>query len=761
VAGLVSFIGGDLLYFNFQYFPLLTIILSALLAFFLTKNKKSLLILVIAAGFVYSFIRYVPPVEFEKEGLAIIKCLPGPPVYRESGFFQLTQNLRVKEGRFESGGPVRRDSLITHPASALREDTVYELFVSVKNPEVRLNPGAPKTLRGAGGEILKILSTRPANFIEKMRARLNTFYRDNFPPQSAGFLMAMTTGERALLDEKLWDTFNRAGIGHLLSISGTHFAIFSLFIFLAAKFFFKLLPLRILTRITLYVTPSQAGALLTFPIISTYLLLSGGDVPALRSFFMIALSLLALLTGRKRAWLNALALAAFLLVLWDPAVLFDISFQLSFLAVLFIGMFTDREWKIKNPFKKYLIASLGASLSATLGLLPLTAFRFHTASFISPLANLVAVPLTGFLLVPAAVFSSFSYLITGIYVFPSLSEFFSSLTLKTAKAFSSVPFSSAGVPAIPAVLVIFFYMACAFYFLFKRKKWVLLSGAAPLLLSIIFLSLNGKISSVTLLDTGDAESSVIELPDGKLFVLDTGQTGRELASYLKYRGEGTIDALILSHPHSDHTGGVERVLSSFKVKEMWDNGRISYEGDIFEKTPRKALSRGDLLRGKGYSLTVLHPYPGYVNIEEPEYLEENDSSLVLLLEAEGAKLLLGGDVELEGEEDLAELGPLLKSDVLKVPHHGSKYSAYEPFLDAVSPSAALISVGGNNRFGHPDEEMLSALDGAEIFRTDIDGALRVELGRRVRVKKFRDYSFTKNPGPKGELHNLRMLFSTF
>jgi len=765
VAGIVSFIGGVLLHYIFQYLPAVTVFASISLLIFLLKKRKPVLILFLLAGFAYSFFRYIPPEEYRKEGLAVVKCIPSPPVYQPGNYNPIRQDFKVREGRFESGEGVRSDKIIIRPHSPLEEGFLYELAVLLREPRIGMNPGAPKGGRPEA-EILKILSSKPAGVVESMRARLNKYFAQTFPPDSAGFLMAITTGERALLDDGLWDTFNRAGVGHLLSISGTHFAVFSFSIFIAVRFLFKLLPIRILNRATLYITPSQAGATLTFPLISAYLLLSGGDIPALRSFIMISIFLIGIFLGhgRSRAWLNALLFAALLLVLWDPAVLLDISFQMSFTAVFFIGLFAKKE-KEKKWEKNYLIRSLELTLAATLGLLPLVAFYFHRASLVSPMANLVAVPLAGFLLIPAVVFSSFGYLLSGTYMFPWLTGSLASLSIKTAGLFSSIPFASISMGAFPLPFLLLFYFAAIFYFFVKRRREALILGVVPLVLWTAFPYVNGKVPSITLLDTGDAESSVIELPGRKVLVLDSGRTGREAASYLRYRGIGTIDALILSHPHLDHTGGAARLLSGFRVKEIWDNGRISYEGDAFGGIPRKNLSRGDFLEGKGYKLLVLHPYREYANARGQEFIEVNDSSLVLRLEsAAGASALLAADIELEAEEDLAELGPFLKSTVLKVPHHGSRYSAYEPFIEAVSPQAALISVAAGNRFGHPHEETLEALialSGASIYRTDTDGAIRVELGREARIKTFRDFLLERNPGIKGEARNLKVLFSTF
>jgi competence protein ComEC len=285
------------------------------------------------------------------------------------------------------------------------------------------------------------------------------------------------------------------------------------------------------------------------------------------------------------------------------------------------------------------------------------------------------------------------------------------------------------------------------------------------MLLYFLLSFTGKKDfSVTYLDVGQGDSAVIELPHQKTIVIDTGRSGRETASYLKYKGKQVIDALVLSHIHPDHTGGLDYLVKQFKVKELWDNGKMilpenimSYVGD-----KQRILQRGDKIEGKGYTMHILHPYPEFYSLYGNEYIEANNDSLVIKIKGGNASFLFAGDVEEEAEKDLLHIGPWLRSDVIKVPHHGGKTSAYKPFFELVSPGIAVISLGRNNAFGHPHDEMLDVLQGARIFRTDTDGAVKIqESTHGLKIKTFKDFQLERTGSFAVEFQNIRRLFRTW
>jgi len=204
------------------------------------------------------------------------------------------------------------------------------------------------------------------------------------------------------------------------------------------------------------------------------------------------------------------------------------------------------------------------------------------------------------------------------------------------------------------------------------------------------------------------------------------------------------------------------ILERFPVKELWDNGRIGYPEDLALPEKRRALERGDLIEGKTFSITVLHPYKEFTSMEDNEYVGDNNASLVLKLSGKRHSFLFVGDVEEDAEEDLSHLKSWLRSDVIKVPHHGGKTSVHPGMLFDISPSIAVISVGRDNTFGHPSEEMLEALSGRQIYRTDIDGAIKItETDEGLQVKTYPDYAFERADTAAKELRNIKRLFTNW
>ena len=244
-------------------------------------------------------------------------------------------------------------------------------------------------------------------------------------------------------------------------------------------------------------------------------------------------------------------------------------------------------------------------------------------------------------------------------------------------------------------------------------------------------------------------------------VIDTGKSGWEAASFLSYKGKTVIDALILSHIHPDHTGGLYYLTRRFTVRELWTNSRMILPHTL-PHIKQRELSRGDFIEGNGYRIYVLHPYPEFYSLHGNEYIADNNDSLVLKFIVNRKSFLFTGDIEEEAEEDIAHLGKWLQSTVLKVPHHGSKSSAYEPFIHTVSPAGAVISVGRDNPFGHPHYETLSAYEGTRIFRTDIDGAVKIQTSPNgLTCKTYRGFQFKHARSLTDELNNIERLFETW
>jgi competence protein ComEC len=786
----ISILAGVSLFYSFQYLPFSTSFAFCVSVVCLLLKKNFLPILMIIVGVGSALLHYEQPKDMSyiagKEAVVRGIVQSYPIETAENSMFR--QTIYIKSAVDSKTGEQLKDLdnqdifLLSH--QEFQPSTEYEIVIKFLSDTTRLNPGSfmnkeiyAKLLEVNRAEQKKISLKSE---VQRLRYKLNSHIQENFKKDSAAFITAITTGQRTLMDEDLRNAFNVTGLAHILSISGTHFGLFSVLLFSIFRLIIRALPYRVLQRITILLTPPQAAALVSFPFMLAYFGLSGGSIPAVRSFIMISLFLLGLLIGRKGLWLNSLLFAACILTLWDPKVILDLSFQLSFLAVLFIGFAVEtrgdktkhgaeslekpKVYLATNKLGRYLWNALFLTVSASVGTAPLVAYHFHYFSIISPLSNLLITPLIGFILIPLSLFSSFLFLLTGNYVFTPIVSAVSDMSISLVRIFSSLPFADIKMPAFPAIVVLLFYTGFLVYFLSGRKRYTLIIPFIPILLYLSFSLSEKKDLSVTYLDVGQGDSAVVELPDKKTIVIDTGRSGRETASYLKYIGKKTIDVLVLSHAHPDHTGGLNYLMKGFHVKECWDNGRLILPETVMSylRDNHRIFQRGDAVEGKGYNILAFHPYPEFYSMQGNEYVETNNDSLVIRIKGQDKSFLFTGDVEEEAEEDLSSFGKLLQSDVIKVPHHGSRASAYKPFFEIICPQVAVISVGHDNSFGHPHDEMLDALQGAKIFRTDTDGAIKIsESIKGFKIKTCRDIQFLKARSFKEEKRNIKKLFETW
>ncbi|MCX8027496.1 MAG: MBL fold metallo-hydrolase, partial [Thermodesulfovibrionales bacterium] len=260
--------------------------------------------------------------------------------------------------------------------------------------------------------------------------------------------------------------------------------------------------------------------------------------------------------------------------------------------------------------------------------------------------------------------------------------------------------------------------------------------------------------TVTFLDVGQGDSAVIELSDKKVIVIDSGKDGFHTSNYLKYRGIKEISAFVISHPQKDHVGGFERMASDFKINEVWDNGLVEYLKDYGIK--KVSLSRGDVFQGDDYKIFVFHPHDDFI----PDKNAENNLSLVIKICGRANCFLFTGDIEIEAIEDINRLGSYLQSDVLKIPHHGSKTSGDAEFISLVSPRYAVISVGKDNKHGLPHAEVLTLLSDIKVFRTDVDGAIRFREDKTggLEVLTYKDFTLKPKPDIHEEWLNIKRLF---
>ncbi|MDD5434507.1 MAG: DNA internalization-related competence protein ComEC/Rec2, partial [Nitrospira sp.] len=599
---------------------------------------------------------------------------------------------------------------------------------------------------GTGGNSL-------LRMIYKWRDKIRIAITKGLPEPSAGILKAMVIGDTGTLTNEVRDKFNAAGVTHILSISGSHLGFIALITFFIIRYILIHLPYQTLLKMSLYIIPSKIAAAFTSLTIIFYTLLSGGEVATVRSLIMAMVYLMAIIAERDDDTVNTFVLAALLVLLWNPQALFDISFQLSYTAVLsmiiavkiFYKKGPEEEsiaWWQRYGRKLFLFTLL--TLSASLATAPVTAHYYNQISWTGLFSNLIIVPFVGFIVLPPGLFTSLLIVILNTDVIPLawLNNILLNLFYSAVKFFAQFPFAIIYTPSPGLAFIFALYLLMLSVIYFKNRLTRPFLPAAILLVVISigcnrYKEYNRDSLRVSFLDVGQGDSALIEFPDRKIMLIDGGGTFSEtfdigrsvVAPYLWNSGIRKVDYVVSSHPQLDHIEGLVYVIDKFSVGEVWDSGvnttvsrefkRIVDNRNIREiiidkNTPDKVIG--------GCNINFLNP-PA-----EKEGIKINNISIVMRILCPDISILFTGDIEATAMEDIAANNGALESLVIKVPHHGSKGSVENNFITSVKPHIAVISVGYQNPYHHPSVEAVSAYEntGAVVYRTDMGGAVIIK-----------------------------------
>jgi competence protein ComEC len=607
------------------------------------------------------------------------------------------------------------------------------------------------------------LSTAPASsaraWVSRVRLAIQGELERRFPAadgldisSSGAVLEALLLGEDGRLDEATVDNLQKTGLYHLFAISGGHIAIITLLLFALLRF------LRLSRR---------AASLALAVFLVFYTVLVEGCPSVLRATLMTIAVLAGRLLWKDVHVLNAIALSAFVLLLANPFSLFDVGFQLTYAATLAIILFMPPllrrlpRWPLK-------LAELAAmSAAAALGAAPLIARSFNRVSFSSFLLNFPAIPLVGVIMGLGYAFLPIAALAPGLAGLPAaLLRMLVALFAAISHLLDPLPFLSIRVPTPPGWVMAGYFAALGLSLVRPRVR-----GQRPALLAagLVFAALLAVRPfrpappglRVTMIDVGQGESILVEFPGRETMVIDGGglagspfDVGERVVSPVLWRkGITRIDVLVLTHGHPDHLDGLVALARNFRIGEFWEGTPAPAEGAyaaLLEALPagarRRRLGRGARLGIEGVSIEVLNP-PCAGDPDDPTPAS-NENSLVLRLTWDGRSFLLMGDAGPETERALLEEGLDLRGDVLKAGHHGSGSSTSADFLAAVRPRLILISVGEGNTYGFPSPALLSRASaaGAEVLRTDLDGAVEVTAGfRRLDVRTVVPHRFGSGP----------------
>jgi len=616
----------------------------------------------------------------------------------------------------------------------------------------------------------------PLQWLYSFRERLSASLARALPEPQGALAQAILLGIRGNIPDSLNQTFSRTGTAHILAISGLHISII----------IGMLLSLGILVfghKNSLYVW-------LALIAIWLYALLTGMRPPVIRGAIMGSLFLMAEFLGRQRSAFTALAFAAAIMVGIQPQILWDVSFQLSFLAmaglVLFYPyfqawgrrgisiMFGDREATV--VVANIVVDGFAVSLAAIVAVWPLIAYNFSIVSLVALPATFFSVPALPAIIVTSALVAFAGILASIIAQFLGwLAWLFLNYLLLVVRGFNALPYHSLEVNNIHLWQVWEYYITLAiavglvsqrkqvagfFSRLASRvkempwprfpKKWLI----PPLLLMAILvwsvvLTLPDDKLHVSFLDVGQGDAILIQTPNHQNIIIDGGPDPQKLNLELSRKlpfWDRTIDLMVSTQPQADHITGLVEVLHRYKVKQVLEPG-VPHDSLIYrewlklveEKQIKHDIARAgqEIALGDGIKMEVLNPPP---KLFQGTSSDVDNNGIVLKLTWNKVSFLFTADIREEAEFKLIGQRANLRSTVLKVAHHGSKTSTTPQFLAVVDPEVAVISVGAENKFGHPSPEVMGRLNNRlgkdKVYRTDKNGTIEFTTdGERLWMKK--------------------------
>ncbi len=606
--------------------------------------------------------------------------------------------------------------------------------------------------------------------IDRFRNRVREII-DNTSAPAKYLLHALILGERKVIPQNLRESFSRSGTAHILAISGLHIGIIATFSYFLFRYIFSLSE-----YLLLFTNVHKLSAFLSLLPILFYTLIAGASVSVKRAFIMIATYILALIFNRERDLYHALALAALLILIIHPPSLFGLSFQLSFISVLGILFFSPRLLSLfpkkdtflknlENPLlrdiKHKLILFVLVSFSALLATGPLVVYHFNLLSFSGLIANLIIIPLVGFLVLPpgllGVIFTPFFPFLANFFFF--LAAFFSNVLIIVTNFFANLSWLHFMVPTptIAELVLFYLFLLSLFWWKFSRlPKKILFLSFILLITNNLYWHFHFKPRGlqVVFIDVGQGDATLIRFPGGKTMLIDGGgfynhgfDTGRNIiAPLLLKKRICRVDYLVLTHPHPDHFDGLRFIARNFSVREFWTSGDY-YKDPYFDKLQKIIKQKSILVRTlnsnsppqfiQGVRIDFLHPPPDYFPTNHNLNTFLNNRSLVIKFSYGEVEFLFTGDIHTEAEKRILLSKKDVSALVLKVAHHGSLTSSSMPFLKAVDPRIAICSVGYQNPFKLPHHRVLQRLlkQGCKVYRTDFDGGVVITTnGKQVIIR---------------------------
>ncbi|NLB78800.1 MAG: DNA internalization-related competence protein ComEC/Rec2 [Clostridiaceae bacterium] len=635
----------------------------------------------------------------------------------------------------------------------LKYGSVVNIISEIRIPLGRRNFGgfnSKKFLasRGVSGTIgtsekaLTILKGNRALWFKntgyKLRHNMIDTLNKCMPAKESSVIAGMLIGYTSDMPEEMEENFRRAGLSHVMAVSGANIA-------------FLLAPLLWLLK-KMGFNPRWSSAL-AFPSMIFYVFATGMEASVIRAAIMAGVTLTGMLLWRKADIYCSLAVSAIIVLLGNTYMLFDLGFILSFSATLsLVIMYKPIFSRLPVKIPKIIRDTLAGTIAAQLGVIPIIAYCFNTFSLISVFTNLLIVPLTGIITVLGAIL-----VIVGNLFFPAgkllgvLLSLVVDVMLYVTETMAAIPWAEINLATPSIILVLLYYLILLFliYGYPRLGKELAKPAFASIIVMcgavILLISIPSKSLQIHFADVGQGDCAIIRTPSGQNIILDGGGSiNDEEGSYagecivvpLLYNLNMTeIDLMIASHGHMDHIGGLKTVIDKINVKKLvvadtFDIEMRELTDYAVEKgVPVTRIKEGAFIYEEdNLTLKSLYPFTEEGLMPSNSTTNANELSLVARLDYGDFSALFTGDIGFESEKRLLDNNVQLSCDLLKVAHHGSKYSSDQSFIKAVNPNMSVISVG-RNTYGHPSPEAIERIvgQGSIMYQTILNGGILVEV----------------------------------
>ena len=649
--------------------------------------KKVLLIIFIFSLLRVTFVLMNDNRLYKEENKKIKGKITNIIKYEEKTIIDVDRKYRVtlyKKANYNLGDYVLLEGVFKTPSN----NTVFNLF----NYRKYL---LSKKIKMISDDVKITVINKNKNVFYKIK---NNIIKKVSSLKSEKYLRTFILADSSKIEENIKQGYRNIGISHLFAISGMHVGIFLFFI---NKFLGKYKYKNIVVLLFMLF----------------FLFLTNFTESLLRCAMFIFLSMI-----NKKFKLEIknevlLLFTASLLILTNPYMIYSVSFIFSITITFFI-ILSSNHLKEKTYIKKLIYISIICFLAS----IPILSFSFFKINLLTPIYNVIFVPIISFIIFPLSLITFFIPFFDNVYSqILNVLEYII-LSLDNIKLFTFA-LSKCNL------IIIFAYYLFLILAIRINKKYIIL------FLIILFININSRFlianPHITFLDVGQGDCSIIILPKGKTILVDTGGfyndkgkiSKNKIIPYLNSNGISNIEYLIITHGDQDHIGGALTLVENFKVEKVIFNcGEFNeLEKDLIKVLDKKKIPYYSCIKELNIDDNKLY----FLN--NKDYGNENDNSSVIYTELNGYKFMFMGDAGIEVEEDLIEKYNLKDTDVLKVGHHGSKTSSGKEFVGVINPKHSIISVGKNNRYGHPNDSVLQNLNDSKIYRTDQDGSIMFKI----------------------------------